>query len=58
MMLKKKSLRIALLLLVSGLALAAAGCNATVGVGVSYGYPGRWYGPWGGGIYMGGPIYP
>jgi hypothetical protein len=58
MTIKKKISRVALVLLVSGLALLTAGCTATVGVGVSYGYPGPWYGPWGGGVYMGGPIYP
>ena len=40
------------------LALATTSCNATVGVGVGVAYPGPWYGPWGGGIYVGGPIYP
>jgi hypothetical protein len=55
---KKKISRVALLLFVCGLALATAGCEATVGVGVSYGYPGPWHGAWGGPVYMGGPIYP
>ena len=39
-------------------ALAMVGCNATVGVGIGVGYPGPFYGPWGGGIYGGFPIYP
>jgi hypothetical protein len=31
-------------------------CETYVGVGVSYGHPGYWGGPWPGG-YVGGPIY-
>jgi predicted small secreted protein len=50
--------RLLLALALVGLALATMGCNATVGVGVGVAYPGPWYGPWGGGIYVGGPIYP
>jgi hypothetical protein len=39
------------------LALVTLGCTATVGVGVSYGYPGRWGGGWGGPVYVGGPVW-
>ena len=50
-------------LLALGFLLAMAfvhvGCQATVGVGVGFAYPGPWYGgPWHGGVYMGVPIYP
>ena len=42
-----------------GLAALQLGCQATVGVGVGFAYPGPWgYGPYGGGTYGGYPIYP
>ena len=45
-------------LIIVGLTLVMAGCNATVGVGVAYpGAYGPYGGPWGGGVYVGGPIY-
>lgn len=52
--------RFLLLSILSLFVLTAAGCNVEVGVGVGVGvaYPGPWYGPWGGGVYVGGPIYP
>jgi len=38
--------------------LLVAGCNVTVGVGVGVAHPGPYgYGPWGGGVYVGGPVY-
>jgi hypothetical protein len=50
--------RILLAIVLAGLAVTATACTAQVGVGVGVAYPGPWYGPWGGGIYVGGPIYP
>ena len=50
--------RLLLLTLVVGFAVSMVGCNATVGVGVGVAYPGPYYGPWGGGVYVGVPIYP
>lgn len=46
-----------LLLLLTGVAFTTTGCTTSVGVGVSYGYPGAWGGPWRGPVYMGGPFY-
>ena len=58
---KRLMTRLLGLVLVVGFALTMAGCNATVGVGVAVPVGGPWYGPWGpygGGIIVGGPIYP
>ena len=52
------STRLLGLALVLAFAVTMIGCNATVGVGVSVGYPGPYRGPWGGGVYVGGPIWP
>ncbi len=52
------STRLLGLVLVAAFALTMVGCNATVGVGIGVGYPGPYYGPWGGGVYVGGPIWP
>jgi predicted small secreted protein len=48
------------LAVVAAFALAMVGCNATVGVGVAVPVGGPYYGPWGwgGGVYVGMPIYP
>ena len=43
--------------LLAGVAITTTGCTASVGVGVSYGYPGTWYGPIGYPGYIGGPWY-
>jgi hypothetical protein len=51
--------RLSRVLLLIGLVAAAVGassCETYVGVGVGYGYPGYWGGPWAG-PYYGGPIY-
>jgi hypothetical protein len=58
----RNPLRLLVLLVLVALATATVGCETTTYVGVSYGYPG-WYGPccwgpgWGGGVYMGGPVW-
>jgi hypothetical protein len=46
--------------LLVGLAALQVGCQATVGVGVGFTYPGPWgYPPYGGPVIYGGfPIYP
>jgi len=45
-------------LIILFLALTQVACNPHVGVGVSVGFPGPYYGPWGGpSIYVGGPVY-
>lgn len=51
-------MRLLALAFVVALALGATACNATVGVGVAVPIHSPWYGPWGGGIYVGGPIWP
>jgi hypothetical protein len=55
---KRLSVRLLGLALVVSFALTMVGCNATVGVGVAVPMGGPWYGPWGGGVYVGGPIWP
>ena len=45
-------LRLLVLIALVVLATTAVGCESTTYVGVSYGYPG-----WGGGRYMGGPVW-
>lgn len=56
-------IRCAGLLFAVTLALLAAGCEATVGVGIGVGYPyGPYGGPWGpygpgGPVFVGRPIY-
>lgn len=55
---KRLSVRLLGLMLVVGFALTMVGCNATVGVGVAVPVGGPWYGPWPGGVYVGGPIWP
>ncbi len=45
-----------LLLLLTGVAFTTTGCTTSVGVGVSYGYPGAWGGAWGRPATM-GPWY-
>jgi predicted small secreted protein len=55
---KRLSIRFLGFVLVLAFAVTMIGCNATVGVGVGVGYPGPYYGPWGGGVYVGGPIWP
>jgi predicted small secreted protein len=55
---RRRLVRFLALALVAAFALGTAGCNATVGVGVSVGYPGPYYGPWGGGVYGGYPLWP
>jgi hypothetical protein len=59
---KWNSIRLLVLLVLVALATATVGCDSTTYVGVNYGYPGWggpccWGGPWGGGVYMGGPIH-
>ncbi len=58
-------LRLLALAVLVALATASVGCETTTYVGVSYGYPG-WGGPccyggygggWGGGPYMGRPVW-
>jgi predicted small secreted protein len=54
-------LRLLGLVAIVALAVGVAGCNATVGVGVAVPMGGPYYGPWGGyggGVYVGVPIYP
>ena len=52
------STRLLGLVLVTAFALTMVGRTATVGVGIGVGDPGPYYGPWGGGVYVGGPIWP
>ena len=54
-------LRLLGLAAVVALSVGIVGCNATVGVGVAVPVGGPYYGPWGGwggGVYVGVPIYP
>ena len=64
---KLSPLRLLAIAVLVALATATVGCETTTYVGVSYGYPG-WGGPccwgapgygggWGGGVYMGGPVW-
>ena len=39
------------------LAAVCAACEGGVGVGLGYSYPGRIYGPVGGGTWGGGPVW-
>ena len=55
MMMRKRLFQMLLLVGLLGAALTHSACEATVGVGVSYGYPGAWGGPWGG--PYGGRVY-
>jgi hypothetical protein len=55
-------LRLLVLVVLVALATAAVGCETTTYVGVSYGYPGWggpccWGGGYGGGVYMGRPVW-
>ena len=54
---RMRSTRLLGVLAILSLTALTAGCNATVGVGVSVYHPGPWHGPWGGGVYVGGPVY-
>lgn len=49
--------RVLLLVAVLAAALFTTACETYVGVGVGYGYPGAWGGTYGGGGYIGGPVY-
>jgi hypothetical protein len=53
---RKRLCRILLLVGLVAVAMANSACETYVGVGVGYGYPGYWGGPWPGGYY-GGPVY-
>ena len=55
---KRLSTRLLALAFVVAFALTMVGCNATVGIGVAVPVHGPYYGPWGGGIYVGGPVWP
>ena len=55
---RSKTVRLCGLVLLLAFAVTMVGCNATVGVGVGVGSPGPYYGPWGGGVYVGAPIWP
>ena len=56
---KQLSIRLLGLALVVAFALTTVACNATVGFGISVPIGGPYYGPWGGGgVYVGGPIWP
>jgi hypothetical protein len=56
MRLRTQIFRILVLVGLVAVAIASSACETYVGVGVSYGHPGYWGGPWPGG-YVGGPIY-
>lgn len=55
-----RNVRVLGLLILVSLAMFSVGCETYVGVGVSYptygGYYSPWGGPWGGGVYVGGPV--
>jgi predicted small secreted protein len=55
---KQFLIRLAGLALVVAFALTMSACQATVGVGVAVPVGGPYWGPWGGGVYVGGPIWP
>ena len=55
---RKKCAVLVWILMILFLTLTQIACDAHVGVGVSVGFPGPYYGPWGGPrIYIGGPVY-
>jgi hypothetical protein len=56
MQLRNSVWRVLLLCGLLAVALTGSGCDTYVGVGVGYGYPGSWGGPWTGG-YIGAPVY-
>jgi hypothetical protein len=55
---RKKYVVLAWIVMIVLLTLTQLACHPHVGVGVSVGFPGPYYGPWGGPrIYIGGPVY-
>ena len=45
------------IILILAFSLTQIACSPHVGVGVSVGVPGPYYGPWGPSIYVGGPVF-